>query len=168
MIQVSEIVEVINITVDEITESVNIIVTEVSTPINLEVSEMGSQGLRGLPGLTGGTLVKVSAESIPSHTPVVIINNLAYKLNSSNPMHQFAFVGFSENGTSIGQNCQIKQIGEVFLFGWGLTPNQHYLAGINGTLITNNLSNTNFTKVIAYATDSNTLQIIKDSITINK
>lgn len=165
MIQVSEIVEVINITVDETIESVNIIVTEVSTPINLEVSEMGSQGI---PGPTGGTLVKVSAESIPSHTPVVIINNLAYKLNSSNPLHQFAFVGFSENGTSIGQNCQIKQIGELFLFGWGLIPNQHYLAGINGTLITNNLSTTNFTKVIAYATDSNTLQIIKDSITINK
>ena len=48
MIQVSEIVEVINITVDETTESVNIIVTEVSTPINLEVSEMGSQGMQGL------------------------------------------------------------------------------------------------------------------------
>lgn len=168
MIQVSEIVEVINITVDEINESVNIIVTEVSTPINLEVSEMGAQGLQGVPGLTGGSLVKVSAESIPSHTPVAIVNNLAYKLDASNPLHQFAFVGFSENGTSIGQNCNIKQIGEVFLFGWGLIPNQHYLAGVNGTLIMNNISTTNFTKVIAYATDSNALQIIKDSITVNK
>ena len=48
MIEVSELVEVINITVDEINESVNIIVTEISTPISLQVSEMGAQGLQGL------------------------------------------------------------------------------------------------------------------------
>jgi len=124
--------------------------------------------LQWLQSLKDSNYIKVSAESIPSHTPVAIVNNQAYKLNASNPLHQFAFVGFSENGTSIGQNCRIKQIGEIVLVGWGLTPNQHYLIGANGTLITNNVSNTNFTKVIGYATDSNTLQIIKDSITINK
>ena len=48
MIEVSELVEVINITVDEINESVNITVTELSTPISLQVSEMGAQGLQGL------------------------------------------------------------------------------------------------------------------------
>lgn len=130
----------------------------------ITLAQLGKQGLKG----DFDNLIRVSAESIPSHTPVVIFNNLAYKLDASNPLHQFAFVGFSINGTSIGQNCEIKQLGEVQLIGWGLIPNQQYLAGASGTLITENLSSSNFTKVIGYATDTNTLQIIKDSITINK
>ena len=156
------------IQIQENLNDVTLVINETLVNTTIAIAEMGIQGERGIAGLTGGSIIKVSAESIPSYTPVAIVNNLAYKLDSSNPLHQFAFVGFSENGTSIGQNCNIKQIGEVFLFGWGLIPNQHYLAGVNGTLITNNLSATNFTKVIAYATDSNTLQIIKDSTTINK
>ena len=155
----------------QIQENLNdIFLTIQETLVNttIEIASMGIQGEQGIAGLAGGVLIKVSGESIPSHTPVAIINNLAYKLDSSNPLHQFAFVGFSENGTSIGGNCSIKQIGEIVLMGWGLIPNQHYLAGVNGTFITNNLSATNFTKVIGYATDSNTMQIIKDSTTINK
>ena len=149
-------------------EIVNIIVEEFNENVNITISEIGIQGPAGPAGVAGGTLSKVSGESIPSFTPVAIYNNLAYKLDASNPLHQFAFVGFSTNGTSIGQTCEIKQIGEVYLSGWGLIPNQQYLAGVNGTLITENLSSSNFTKVIGYATDSNTLQIIKDLTTINK
>lgn len=47
MIEVSEIVEVVNITVDEMTETVNLAVTEELVVVNLEVSEMGLQGLDG-------------------------------------------------------------------------------------------------------------------------
>lgn len=165
---IEEIVDNVTILIDEITEDVIIQVEEIVEDVTIVIEEIGIQGPVGPQGLQGGVLVKISGESIPSHTPVVIINNLAYKLDSSNSLHKFAFVGFSENGTSAGQNCQIKQMGEVSLIGWGLIPNQHYLAGINGTLITENVSDTNFTKVIGYATSSNTLQIIKDSITINK
>lgn len=111
---------------------------------------------------------KIAAENINSHTPVAIVNNLAYKLDSSNPLHSFAFAGFSEVSSTIGNLCTIKQIGEITLNGWGLIPNKQYLAGINGTMITENLSNTNFTKIIGYATTVNSLQIIKDSLTINK
>ena len=110
----------------------------------------------------------LSGENINSHTPVAVINNLAYKLDASNPLHQFAFVGFTEASSVTGQPCFIKQIGEIYLFGWGLIPNQQYLAGVNGTIITDNVSVSNFTKIIGYATSSNTLQIIKDSVTINK
>lgn len=113
-------------------------------------------------------LEKVSAESIPSHTPIAIINNLAYKLDSSKPEHQFAFTGFSLNGSSQGQVCKIQERGEIFLTGWNLISNVNYLSGINGTLIQDNLSNTNFTKIIAYATSSNSLRIINDYTTINK
>jgi len=109
----------------------------------------------------------ISAEAIPSYTPVAIYNNLAYKLDASNTNHQFAFVGFSTNGTIAGQTCLIQQIGELELIGWGLTPNTQYLAGTAGTIVTNNTTPNNFTKVIGYATTSNKLQIIKDYTTIN-
>lgn len=114
-----------------------------------------------------GSISKISAEPIPSYTPIAIYNNLAYKLDNLNPLHQFAFVGFSTNGTSTGQSCIIQQIGELTLQGWGLTPNTQYLAGTVGALQTVN-SNLGFTKVIGYATTTDTLQIIKDYTTINK
>jgi hypothetical protein len=113
-------------------------------------------------------LEKISAESIPSFTPIAIINNLAYKLDASNLQHQFAFVGFATNGTLIGETCKIQQIGELVLQGWGLRPNSQYLAGTNGTLILQNISNSNFTKIVGYATSVNSLQIIKDFNTILK
>ena len=114
-------------------------------------------------------LQKTTGEAIPSHTPVAIVDNLAYKFNSANPNHQFAFAGFSINGTSAGEQiCNIIDSGEIELSGWGLVPNTHYLAGINGTIIMENTSSTNFTKIIGYARTSNILEIIKDSITINK
>jgi hypothetical protein len=113
-------------------------------------------------------LIKISAESIPSHTPIAIYNNLAYKLDSSNPLHQFAFVGFSKNGTSLGQSCIIQQIGEITLNGWGLTQNRQYLAGTAGSIILDNTTLTNFTKVVGYSVTTDTLQIIKDYTTINK
>ena len=47
MIELTEIVEVVNITVNEITETVNITLTEETNIVNLEVAEMGLQGLKG-------------------------------------------------------------------------------------------------------------------------
>jgi hypothetical protein len=112
-------------------------------------------------------LSKLSAENIPSYTPIAIYNNQAYRFDNLNPLHQFAFVGFSTNGTSTGQLCKIQQIGEVTLQGWNLTPNTQYLAGALGTLQTTNVG-AGFTKVVGYATTANTMQIIKDYTTINK
>ena len=113
------------------------------------------------------TLEKISAENIPSHTPIAIINNQAYKFDASNINHQFAFVGFSKNGTSTGQICIIQQQGEIELIGWGLIPNQQYLAGTAGSIVVDNIVLGNFTKVLGYATTTNTLQIIKDFSTVN-
>ena len=108
-------------------------------------------------------LHKNTGESIPSHTPIALINNIAYKLDASNVLHQFAFVGFSINGTLAGQTCIIQQTGQLELNGWGLESNKQYLAGENGTIILNNISDTNFTKIIGYAIDSNTLKILNYS-----
>ena len=113
------------------------------------------------------TLEKVSAENIPSHTPIAIINNQAYKFDASNINHQFAFAGFSKNGTTTGQTCLIQQQGEIELVGWGLTPNQQYLAGTSGAIVVDNTTLNNFTKVLGYATTTDTLQIIKDFSSVN-
>ena len=114
------------------------------------------------------TIEKVSAENIPSHTPIAIVNNQAYKFDASNINHQFAFAGFSKNGTTTGQTCLIQQQGEIELVGWGLTPNQQYLASVAGAMVEDNVTPTNFTKVLGYATTSDTLQIIKDYTSIKR
>lgn len=47
MIEVSEVQEIINITLNETTESVIINTSENEVDITLEVAEMGAQGLKG-------------------------------------------------------------------------------------------------------------------------
>ena len=142
----------------------NIVSVVPNTPIRVEV-QLFRDGKDGKDGIY--LLEKQTGEAIPSYTPVAIINNLAYRLNNLDPLHQFAFVGFSTNGSLQGEICKIQQIGEMELTGWGLIANKQYLAGENGQLITTNNS-LGFTKVIGYATTQNTLQIIKDYSTILK
>lgn len=166
LITSTEVVELYDITINDLTDGIEVLVTENTDDFLIEISEMGTQGLKGEKG-DSVIFNKIAAETIPSYMPVAIINNLAYKLDASNVAHQFAFVGFSTNGTAVGQICIIQQAGELVLAGWGLLPNQHYLAGANGSLILENNSATNFTKVIGYALNANTL-LIKDFSTTLK
>lgn len=110
-------------------------------------------------------VVKTCGENINSHTPIAIINNLAYKLDATNVNHAFAFVGFSLISGITGSNISIQQIGEIELVGWGLTANKQYLAAESGNIsITTNASC--FTKVIGFSTSTTKMQIIKDYDTI--
>ena len=113
-------------------------------------------------------LVKESAENIPSYTPVAIVDNKAYKFDASIIGHKFAFAGFSTNGTAAGQNCIIQQKGELFLNGWGLVSNAQYLASNNGLMVLDNINPNHFTKVIGYATTSDSLLIIDNYTTLTK
>lgn len=154
------------------------ITTLINTDGNLVITGVNNKVINIAPALLSlinsalqpedeNTIEKVSAENIPSHTPIAIVNNQAYKFDASNINHQFAFAGFSKNGTIIGQTCLIQQQGEIELVGWGLTPNQQYLAGTAGTIVVDNITLNNFTKVLAYATTTDTLQIIKDYSSVN-
>lgn len=67
----------------------------------------------------------ISDDIIPSHTPVAVINNLAYKLDPSNPQHQFAFYGFSTSGASIGDLLRIQVAGDIEIDANGLTYYTH-------------------------------------------
>jgi hypothetical protein len=167
-ITINQTVKVYDVVVNQIARTINVNIVNQPKQTTVTISPLGQRGFQGEQGIQGGLITKTAGENINSHTPVVLINDLAYKLDSSNPLHQFAFVGFTEASSLMNEDCNIKQIGEIYLGGWGLMPNQQYLAGVNGTLITENLSSSNFTKVVGYATNSDTLQIIKDSITINK
>jgi hypothetical protein len=134
--------------------------------ISTLINDAGYLTLLDLPEY--GYIYKTSGESIPSYTPIAVYNNQAYKLDASNPLHQFAFAGFSVNGTILGEQCKIQQVGELTLLGWGLIPNSQYLAGTSGAMVLDNIATNNFTKVLGYATTSDTLEIIKDYTTINK
>ena len=154
------------------------IATLINTDGNLVITGVNNKVINIAPALLSlinsalqpedeNTIEKVSAENIPSHTPIAIVNNQAYKFDASNINHQFAFAGFSKNGTIIGQTCLIQQQGEIELVGWGLIPNQQYLAGTSGAIVVDNITLNNFTKVLGYATTTDTLQIIKDFSSVN-
>lgn len=103
-----------------------------------------------------------SAEFIPAYTPVAIINNYAYKLDSLNTNHVLAFYGFSKNESFIGEICIVSIMGEIEKIGWGLIPNTKYLAGPNGTMLIINNVIGSFNKVIGYAISENKLKIINE------
>lgn len=100
-----------------------------------------------------------TAENITSHKPIAIVNGLAYIFNPYDTTHAFAFAGFSVTGASLGQMINVKTDGKLTLNSWGLTQGTHYLAGANGTLITDN-SGLAFSKVVAYAQTTETIQIL--------
>lgn len=161
---VNSVVEQVAISVSNIDDSIMVSVLNDNEVVDITISE--AQGEKGDNG-TFEHLIKISAEPIPSYTPVAIANNQAYRYSNENPLHQFAFCGFSVNGTNIGGNCEIQTIGEVKFTGWGLIPNQQYLAGNDGQMTTINNSITGFTKVIGYAVDADTMLIVNYT-TINK
>lgn len=107
-------------------------------------------------------------ENINSHTPVALIGNMLYRMNYSNMLHQYVFLGFSFTSGVLGQNIEVEDI-LITLNGWGLLPNTNYLCGLNGALITENSQVNTFRKIIGFSQDSNTMLIYKnyDSTIIN-
>ena len=107
-------------------------------------------------------------ENISSHKPVALVGNKIYKLDYSNMDHRFAFVGFTKTSGVIGDFISIEE-NRAILIGWGLIPNQTYLAGAAGALITSNSTPGTFIKIVGVAQDANTLLIYKnyDSVVKN-
>ena len=146
--------------------SVNISVGQ-SAPVSFSVNAMGVQGLQGVQGPMGGIPEYIAGEALVSHQPIALVGGLAYKMNNLNPLHQFAFVGFSKTSAIIGGVITIETV-KIDLPGWGLLPNQTYLAGANGGLITINAVQNSFTKVVGFSQSTTSMLIIKDYTPINK
>lgn len=106
-------------------------------------------------------VIEVEAgEAITSFTPVVIISGLAYKMDSSDVSHKYAYAGFSQNGVSAGDLVLIQQIGLLTKSGWGLTPNVPYYSGADGAISTSDEpAGFVFRKIVGISTDSNTMMI---------
>lgn len=105
-------------------------------------------------------LTYTAGETLSSHMPVALINNKLYKYNSLNPDHMFAFVGFTKQSGTLNTSVQVEDK-FISLSGWGLTPNTIYVAGPNGTLLTQNNISGSFTKVLGFAESTNDLLIYK-------
>ena len=143
--------------------NVNVTVGQ-SAPVSFAVNSMGVQGIQGVPG---DAQIYMAGENLVSHQPIVLVGGLAYKMNYLNPLHQFAFVGFSKTSALTGGDLTVETI-KIDLSGWGLTPNQTYMVGANGALITVNNTAGSFTKIVGFAQTSTSLLIVKDYSSINK
>ena len=117
--------------------------------------------------VTKDTTSYTAGENINSHMPVVLVGNLLYKMNNTNPLHAFSFLGFTQTSVITGGTVPIKT-DTIALSGWGLIPNKNYLAGPNGTLILTNSVINSFTKVIAFSQDANSLLIITQNTAVHK
>lgn len=101
-----------------------------------------------------------AAEAINSYMPVAIIGGLAYKLDSSNIDHLYAYAGFSQNGVSAGDTVLIQQIGLLTKSGWGLTANAPYYAGADGSIDTSDSpSGYVFRKIVGISVSTETMMI---------
>ena len=138
-----------------------------AVPVEITVSPMGERGLQGVQGAMGDIPEYVAGEALNSHQPIALVGGLAYKMNYLNPLHQFAFVGFSKTSAIISGVITIET-NKIELAGWGLVPNQIYLVGANGGLITANNTASSFTKIVGFAQTSTSLLIVKDYSSINK
>lgn len=117
--------------------------------------------------ITGDNRTHIAGEALVSHQPIVLVGGLAYKMNYLNPLHQFAFIGFSKISASVSGTITVETV-KIELAGWGLLPNQTYMAGENGGLITtNNIPNT-FSKIIGFAQSPTSMLIVQDYTSINK
>jgi hypothetical protein len=109
----------------------------------------------------------ICGENINSCTPVVLVNQVLFKMDYLTPIHQFSFVGFTATSGTLGNTVAVKTR-LIELNGWGLIPNVKYLAGPDGSLITSNTVPDSFTKVIGFSQGVNRLLIIKDYTSILK
>lgn len=116
--------------------------------------------------VNGSTSNYTCGENIPSHTPVALVGGLAYKMSNTNPLHQFAFIGFSSvSGVTSGSILIESKL--ITLAAWGLTANTNYLCGVNGALITTNAAS-GFTKIVGFSQSTETLLIVNNYTSINK
>lgn len=104
----------------------------------------------------------VAGEAITSFTPIAIISGLAYKLDSSDATHTYAYAGFSQNGVAIGGTVLIQQIGLLNKPGWGLTANIPYYAGADGAIdVSDSPAGFVFRKIVGISTDTETMMILQ-------
>lgn len=115
-----------------------------------------------------GTDIECTAgESLVSHQPIVLVGGLAYKMDYLNPLHQFSFIGFSKT-SAISSGLVVVETVKIDLAGWGLLPNQTYMAGEAGGLITTNTRVNSFSKIVGFAQSATSMLIVKDYTSINK
>lgn len=125
----------------------------VPAPVLLDNTPIGSSGV---------ALSKVvAAVALPAFAPVAVIDWIAYPLDAGNRSHAYAFSGFTTEPAGMGERCQLRAIGVISApAGITLIPAQHYLAGINGVLVTQEEPTAAFTRIIGFALSSNEMRVL--------
>jgi len=104
----------------------------------------------------------VAGEAITSYTPIAIVSGLAYKLDSSDITHKYAYAGFSQNGVLLGGIVLIQQIGLLNKPGWGLTANIPYYSGADGAIsVSDSPAGFVFRKIVGISTDTATMMVLQ-------
>ena len=149
----------------EIAFDVNKETNEVIFEVKSEVLKFNVEGVvygeKGKDGKDGDNIIGICGENINSHTPVAMLNNLIYKMDCKNNLHQFSFIGFTKTSGNVGDEIEVEAK-IISLQGWNLEPNKNYLAGQNGQITTSINDSNSFIKVIGFSQDENTILIYKN------
>ena len=157
-LNISAIEKTVTLEVDAVTREavLNVVNTPVTKHLNVNTSVVHS-----------ASITYECGENISSHKPVALVGNKIYLLDYTNMDHRYTFVGFTKTSGTVGSIVAIEE-NKATLSGWGLIPNQAYLAGSAGALIVTNTTPNTFTKIIGVAQDPNTLLIYKNYNSISK
>lgn len=149
-----------------ISSSVDLEDININAPVGLARGEKGEPGEQGERGESGSSVHQYSAGmDVLSYKALALIGGQLFHLDASDLSHRHAYIGFSLTAGTAGELIDVLTFG--ILECSGLTSGQHYLAGANGSLITDS-STQLFSKIIGYAVTPTTLKIIKDSPPIIK
>jgi hypothetical protein len=82
----------------------------------------------------GHALEYEAGEVLNGHRAIVVINNLAYHADQSNPAHLSLVRGITVQSAIAGDNVIVQIGGPVQEPSWSWTPNLPIFVGINGQL----------------------------------
>jgi hypothetical protein len=87
-------------------------------------------------GIDYSTYNTTSGEALSGGRVVVIKNNQAFYFNPNDITMLGLVTGVTKTAASLNASVAIKLFGAFYESGLGLTPNEMYFVGVNGTLIT--------------------------------
>lgn len=105
-------------------------------------------------------IVKVSAASIPSYTPVGLSGGQVVIIDTTNASMLNSFIGFTVESATIGSMVKVQTQGLLTLPGWGLVSGSSYLLANYGGICIGDNPTIGFKKVIGYAISGESLLIL--------
>lgn len=138
-----------------VAQAISAPVTELQNVINapITIGEMGprgEQGIQGLPGPAGATVVQYEAAiPIGGHRVVVLESSLVVYADSSVAAHANKILGLSIGAVDAGGMASIQTGGEIEEPSWAWQPDFPIFLGING-LLTQTVPEAGFSLIVGF------------------